>query len=87
MIVVYHSIHVPTQPNQWLLIVGMALFTVIIPIGGYAFTASFAGSARAGAAGAVELPTMFVAGWLAFGEEITLLQVIAGGLNAKSRHR
>lgn len=68
----------PQDPSSWWLVAGMGLFTSLLPKIGYTLAAPFIGSARTATAGAVELPTMFVLGWLMFGEVIGPLELIAG---------
>ncbi len=46
----------------------------------YSTFAPMIGSAKAAIVGSVELPTMFIVGWLAFGEQITPLQFLSGAL-------
>jgi drug/metabolite transporter (DMT)-like permease len=70
----------PTDLAQVLLILGIAIVTAFIPQWLYVNAAPVVGAARAAMAGSVELPTMFVVGWLAFGEAITPLQIAAGVL-------
>ncbi len=54
--------------------------TSVVPQIAYSVAAPFIGAARTATAGAVELPTIFVIGWLAFGESIGPLQLVAGSL-------
>lgn len=68
----------PSDPNAWWLVLGMAAFTSLLPKLGYSISAPFVGSARTATAGAVELPTMFVVGWLALGEPFGLAEIAAG---------
>lgn len=63
-----------------MLIVGIGLATALIPQLLYVSAAPFVGSARAAAAGAIDLPTVFVIGWLAFGESIGVPQLLGGAL-------
>ena len=74
------SVAIPSRLADWLLILGIALVTFLLPILSYTVAAPFIGSARAAIVGSFELPVMFVVGWLAFGEQITLLQSVAGVL-------
>ncbi len=71
---------IPSHLTGWIQIFGMAMINYLIPQFLYVMAAPFVGSARAAVAGSLGLPTMFVIGWLAFGEQITLLQGIAGFL-------
>lgn len=69
---------IPGDPSAWWLIAGMGLLTSLLPKIGYTLAAPFVGPARTATAGAVELPTMFVLGWLAFGESLGLVEIMAG---------
>lgn len=71
---------VSTKPGAWGLILGMGLLTSLLPKLGYSVAAPVVGSARVAIAGAVELPTMLVVGWLAFGESLGWSQLVAGVL-------
>ena len=71
---------VPEPGSDWLLIAGIATVTSVVPQVAYSVAAPFIGPARTATAGAVELPTIFVIGWLAFDESIGLLQMLAGAL-------
>jgi drug/metabolite transporter (DMT)-like permease len=64
----------------WLLLGGMALVTALIPQYVYSVAAPGVGPARAAAAGAAELPTMMVVGWLAFGEVVGDMDLLAAVL-------
>ena len=68
----------PTEAEGWVLVVAMGLLTSLVPKIGYALAAPFVGTARAAVAGAVELPTAFLIGWLAFGETLGFNQIGAG---------
>lgn len=70
----------PSGPEAWLLILGISLVTALIPNLLYALAAPFIGPGRTAMAGSVELPTMFLVAWLAFGEAIGALQALAGAL-------
>lgn len=71
---------VPASPHGWELIAGIALVAALLPQLIYNVCAPSIGATRTGMAGGVELPTMFVVGWLAFGEPLTLPRVLAGVL-------
>ena len=71
---------VPSRLSDWLLIAGLSIGTAMLPQFLYVFAVPKVGAARAAMAGSFELPTMFLVGWLAFGEEIGVMQMIAGGL-------
>ena len=74
------SVVIPSRLADWMLILGIAIVTKIFPTILYNIAGPFAGSARTAVIGSLELPVMFVVGWLAFGEPITLLQSLAGFL-------
>lgn len=65
----------PSDARGWALVIGMGLLTSLVPKIGYALAAPFVGSARAATAGAVELPTMFLIGWIAFGESLGWIEI------------
>ena len=65
--------------NIWL-VAGLALATALIPQLIYTINAPIIGSARTAMAGSIELPTMFIVGWLAFAEPAGILQLIAGAM-------
>lgn len=69
----------PNLQDYWL-IAGLALVTALVPQFLYARFGPIIGSSKTSIAGSTELPTMFVIGWLAFGETITPVQFLAGGL-------
>ena len=68
----------PFTATAWLLIAGIAFVTALIPQLVYTVSAPLIGASRTAMAGSIELPTMFVVAWLAFGESINLMQVVAG---------
>ena len=67
----------PQSVTGWWLIAGLALGTALIPQLVYTTFAPQIGAARSAVAGAVELPTMFMVGWLVLGEAIGPLQWLA----------
>ena len=71
---------IPATSDALYLAIGIALCTATIPQLIYSTFAPKIGSAKAAIAGSVELPTMFIVGWLAFGEQITSLQLLSGVL-------
>ncbi|MEM7221554.1 MAG: DMT family transporter [Pseudomonadota bacterium] len=71
---------IPAAAGDWLLIVGIAIVTSLLPNVAYAYAAPFIGPGRTAMAGSIELPTMFALAWLAFGEALTWPQLIAGAL-------
>jgi drug/metabolite transporter (DMT)-like permease len=70
----------PQAIGDWASVIGIALGTALVPQLIYTINAPKIGPSAASMAGSAELPTMFVVGWLAFGEAIGLLQLIAGVL-------
>lgn len=66
--------------SDWLLILGIGIGTALVPQLAYSTAAPFIGPARTAMAGAIELPTIFVIGWLAFGEGIGWPHLVAGAL-------
>ena len=62
------------------MVVAMALATATLPQIVYVMASPQVGPARAAVAGAVELPTMMMIGWLVFGEALGLPEAIAAGL-------
>lgn len=68
---------VPQTPTAWLLVAGLALITAAIPQLLYTFAAPRVGPSRSAAAGSLELPVMFCAGWLALGEAIGPSETLA----------
>lgn len=64
----------PQSPDGWWLIAGLALGTALIPQLIYSYFAPKIGAARAAVAGSVELPTMFLVGWILLGEDIGAAQ-------------
>ncbi len=68
----------PVDSHGWILLVGIALGTALVPQLVYSICAPIAGAAQTAVIGSVELPTMFAVGLLAFGERISLAQSAAG---------
>ena len=64
----------PQRVDDWILVAGLALGTAFLPQLVYATFARRIGAARAAVAGSIELPTMFLIGWIALGESISWLQ-------------
>lgn len=74
------SVLIPSRSADWMLILGISILTLLLPSFFYVIAIPIAGSTRSAIVGGIELPIVFVIGWLAFGEEITLLQSVAGVL-------
>ncbi|WP_166416543.1 DMT family transporter [Cochlodiniinecator piscidefendens] len=68
----------PSEPRLWALLLGIGICTALLPQLLYVAYAPRLGAANTAIAGSVELPTMFVIGWIAFGEEITIYHWTAG---------
>jgi len=62
------------------ILIGIGVFTALIPQIIYVSFAPFIGASRTAVAGSVELPTMMCIGWLAFGEPTSIGQAIAASL-------
>ena len=62
----------------WLLLIGLAVFTALVPQYLYSRFAPVIGPAKSAMAGSVELITMFAIGFLAFGEALGLAQISSG---------
>jgi len=69
---------VPADFRTWMLVVGIGLLTAIGPQWLYSSAAPHVGPARAAVAGSIELPTMFLIGFVVFDEALTVQQLIAG---------
>ena len=69
---------IPASPKAMYLAAGIAIITATLPQLIYSHFTPQIGSAKAAIAGSVELPTMFVVGWLAFGENISTIQWLSG---------
>ena len=70
----------PQMAGDWWLIAGIALGTALIPQTVYSIYAMKVGAARAAVAGSIELPTMFLVGWVLLGESIGIVQWLACAL-------
>lgn len=71
---------VPASRDGWLWLAGLAGVTATIPQLLYTFWARQVSPARAAATGAVELPTMLVVGWLAFGEALGAAELVGASM-------
>ncbi len=67
----------PGSADGWMLIAGLAIFTAVLPQLVYVTFAPRIGAARSAVAGSVELPTMFVIGWVVLGESVGMAQWLA----------
>ncbi|WP_170447491.1 DMT family transporter [Ruegeria arenilitoris] len=70
----------PEGQSDWILIVGIGLVTALVPQLLYTICSPLIGASQTAVVGSVELPTMFVVGFVAFGEAITAPQAIACAL-------
>lgn len=70
----------PQDGAGWMLLLGIAIGTALVPQLIYATCAPLVGAARTAVIGSIELPTMFAVGVLAFEERITLPQGVACAL-------
>lgn len=70
----------PATSGQWQLVIMLGLFSALLPQLIYNTFVPKIGGARAAALGAIELPTMFAVGWIAFGEQVGLNAALAGFL-------
>ncbi len=70
----------PQDGRGWLLLLGIALGTALVPQLVYSVCAPIVGAARTAVLGSIELPTMFAVGFFAFGERITPSQAAACAL-------
>ncbi len=71
---------IPSDLDAWLLVAGIALATALVPQLIYSVCSPMIGAARSAMAGAVELPMMFLVGWLAYGERLGPAQWLAGAI-------
>lgn len=67
----------PATPSGWGLVVGIALGTALVPQLIYTVCSPMIGAARTAMAGAIELPTMMLVGWIGFGERLGPMQGLA----------
>ena len=67
----------PQDMTSWLLLVGLAIGSALIPQLIYTVCSPVIGASRSAVFGSIELPTMFVVSIVAFGEPLTLPQAIA----------
>ena len=70
----------PVSANGWWLVLGVAIVAAFVPQLVYTIWAPRIGATRTAIAGSIELPTMFVVGWVAFSEPLGLGQWIAAAL-------
>jgi len=70
----------PGDSRGWLLVFGIGLVTGVGPGWLYVKCAPRVGAGKAAMSGAIELPTMFAVGAVAFGESLSAAQLLAGVL-------
>ena len=71
---------VPSEASGWLLLLGLSIFTALMPQLIYVIYSPRIGASASAMAGSSELPTMFIVGWLLLGETLTPAHVLAGAL-------
>lgn len=69
---------IPQDPTLWKYIIGLAFLTALVPQYIYSTLAPIIGPARSAMAGSFELPTMFIIGFMVFGESIGFVQILSG---------
>jgi len=67
----------PKDFDTWLLILGIAVVSALVPQLIYTVSSPIIGASRSAVIGSVELPTMFLVSMFAFGETLTFSQLIA----------
>jgi drug/metabolite transporter (DMT)-like permease len=67
----------PSTGAEWGLIVTMGLATALVPQMLFTVACQKVGPVRTAAAGSFELPTMFLVGWLVFGEAIGAREIVS----------
>lgn len=70
----------PSGAQGWALALGTAVLTALAPNLLFSYAAPHVGPARTAMAGSLELPTVFVMGWLVFAEPLTPAELAAGAL-------
>lgn len=70
----------PDDTRTWALVLSVGMFTSLLPMGLFVLGAPVVGSGRAATAGGIELPTVFVIGWILLDEPPTAAQIIGGAL-------
>lgn len=68
----------PQSSPGWGLIAGIALVTALLPQLLFNIYVPVIGATKTAMASSMELPTMFMVGWIAFGERLTFIQMLAG---------
>lgn len=70
----------PATTGEWGLVLVMGLVTALIPQLMFTFACQRVGPVRTAAAGSFELPTMFLVGWLVFGENLGTREIVSAAL-------
>lgn len=70
----------PSDLGEWGLVLGLSVVTALIPQLLYTTWVPRIGAAKAGAMGAIELPTMFAVGWAVMGDPFGPPELLAGAL-------
>ena len=70
----------PGETSGWLLLLGLSVFTALVPQLIYVIYSPRIGASASAMAGSTELPTMFLIGWLVLGETLSLAHIAAGAL-------
>lgn len=70
----------PTDANTWIMILGIAVVSALVPQLIYTVSSPIIGASRTAVIGSVELPTMFLVGMFAFDETLTIAQLSACAL-------
>ena len=70
----------PSSSGAWETVVTMGVVTALVPQLLYTVACQRVGPVRTAAAGSFELPTMFLVGWLAFGEAIGTREALSAAL-------
>lgn len=70
----------PQDFDTWMLILGIAVVSALVPQLIYTVSSPIIGASRTAVIGSVELPTMFLVSMFAFGETLTLSQLMACAL-------
>lgn len=70
----------PSSSGAWEIVLAMGVVTALVPQLLYTVACQRVGPVRSAAAGSFELPTMFLVGWLAFGEALGVREAVSAAL-------
>ncbi|MCV0426373.1 MAG: DMT family transporter [Roseibium sp.] len=70
----------PASSTEWGWVLLMGVVTALVPQVLFSFACQKVGPARTSAAGSFELPTMFLVGWLIFGESIGFREAMSAAM-------